>query len=46
MTAIRTVLPLGVAALIAGLLIGYGGVTLVSSNGVQCGSAKELLTLL
>jgi hypothetical protein len=38
MIALGIVLPLGVAAFIAGLVIGNTTITLVSSNGVDCGS--------
>jgi hypothetical protein len=38
MNALRIVLPIGVAAFIAGLIIGNTSISLVSSNGVTCGS--------
>jgi hypothetical protein len=37
--AFRIVLPLGVVAIIAGLIIGNTSVSLVSSQGIDCGSA-------
>jgi sugar phosphate permease len=37
--AFRIVLPLGVVAIIAGLIIGNTNISLVSSQGIDCGSA-------
>jgi hypothetical protein len=39
MTAFRIVLPLGIVAIIAGLIIGNTNISLASSHGVYCGSA-------
>jgi ribosomal protein S27E len=39
MNAFKIMLPLGVAAVIAGLIVGNTSVSLVSSRGVSCGSA-------
>lgn len=39
MTAFRIILPLGIVAIIAGLIVGNTNISLASSHGVYCGSA-------
>lgn len=39
MTALRIVLPLGIVAIIAGLVIGNTNISLASAQGINCGSA-------
>lgn len=39
MTAVRIVLPLGIVAIIAGLVIGNTNISLASAQGISCGSA-------